>query len=216
MYVHDIQTELAELYETDVNYDVRDFLITNAVYAAALTPDNAVGTNAERLLLCESNDALEMSLYLDEAIIKLLSTDDPGVSLHEGNLDAYLLAVEGVSHFHYVSWNAQYDKSVTLLELELQAEVDKYVCVAKRLAGQNISVPHDLIEQLFKRVIFDSELDTESAVRYEAANYYAGLYCASLQGRFPGHHYQQSFVNELRRFYRLTQNEKIKRILGQD
>ncbi len=36
-------------------------------------------------------------------------------------------ALEGVSHFVYLAWNAGHDKPVSLLELEMQAEVDKYV-----------------------------------------------------------------------------------------
>ncbi len=51
----------------------------------------------------------------------------PLVRLNESNVADYWTALEGVSHFHYFAWNAGHDKPVTLLELELQAEIDKYV-----------------------------------------------------------------------------------------
>ena len=44
-----------------------------------------------------------------------------------GNVADYWTALEGVSHFLYLAWNAGHDKPVSLLELEMQAEVDKYV-----------------------------------------------------------------------------------------
>ena len=49
------------------------------------------------------------------------------VRLHDGNVADYWTALEGVSHFLYLAWNAGHDKPVSLLELEMQAEVDKYV-----------------------------------------------------------------------------------------
>ena len=38
----------------------------------------------------------------------------------------YCTALEGVSHFHYLVWSLARGRNVSLLELELQAEVDKY------------------------------------------------------------------------------------------
>ena len=42
-------------------------------------------------------------------------------------MECFCLALEGVSHFLYLIWNASFDRSVTLLEMELQAEIDKFV-----------------------------------------------------------------------------------------
>ena len=49
------------------------------------------------------------------------------VRLNENNVADYWTALEGVSHFTYYAWNAARDKPVSLFELELQAEVDKFV-----------------------------------------------------------------------------------------
>ena len=50
------------------------------------------------------------------------------------NLADFWSALEGVSHFTYYAWNAARDKSVSLFELELQAEVDKFVTTSKAAA----------------------------------------------------------------------------------
>ena len=213
MLLHTLQQELATIYEAPVAYDIYDFLITDADLAATLEQANRPAGGGERLLLQESGDQLDISLYIDARILTALAHDDPIDALHHGNLNAFLIALEGVSHFHYLSWNAGYDKPITLLELELQAEIDKYVTAA-RLFGRQATgpVPDLLHKRLFTDVVFDATLNTLASARYRDANHYAAKYCKLLKRRFPGHDQEPSFINELRRFYRMPQNEKIRRI----
>jgi hypothetical protein len=208
-----LQQELAVLYEAHVGYDIYDFLITDAKLAARLEDGPKTKLGDERLLVEQSGNGLGISLYIDAGILTALARDDPTATLHHGNLNAFLIALEGVSHFQYLSWNAGYDKPVTLLEMELQAEVDKYVTAAALFSRQITgSIPDLLHRRLFTDVVFDPMLDADASARYRDANHYAAKYCSSLKGRFPGHHQEPSFINELRRFYRLPQNEKIRLI----
>ncbi len=48
----------------------------------------------------------------------------------DGRLDPLCQIIEGVSHFVYLTERAQAEQSTTHLELEIQAEVDKYVVLA--------------------------------------------------------------------------------------
>lgn len=212
MLLSQLQNHLAFLYEAPTEHDIYDFLITDARLADSLTPDGHCH-NDERLLVSESTQQLDISVYVDQETLALLTDDNPLVVLHEGNLEALMLALEGVSHFHYLCWNAAYDKSVTLLELELQAEVDKYVIAVTLLNAQgshaNAGTVHD---RLFENIRFYRDLEDEHRTRYHAANRYAAKYCRALGNNFPRHGHQPHFINELRRFYRLTQNEKIRRI----
>src|SRR6202008_3895610 len=76
----------------------------------------------------DTNDGeIAMSLYLDPELLERLGRADPMERLHDGNVAGYWTALEGVSLFLYLAWNAGHDKPVSLLELEMQAEVDKYV-----------------------------------------------------------------------------------------
>ena len=70
---------------------------------------------------------LALSLYLDPALLRRLAAADPLERLHGGNVADCLTALEGVSHFLYLVWNASHDRPVSLLELEMQAEVDKFI-----------------------------------------------------------------------------------------
>jgi hypothetical protein len=206
------QSYLSSFYEAPSEYDVYDFLITDARLADALTPKGHCD-NDERLLVAQSAEGVALSVYLEQTMLAQLSRDDPFIDLHDGNMSAFMLAVEGVSHFNYLCWNAAFDKSVTLLELELQAEVDKYVTATALLGAQgNSKSASALHEILFDRIKFRDDLTEQNLERYRDANHYAAKYCRSLRSNFPDSHGESCFRNELRRFYRLTQNEKIRRI----
>jgi hypothetical protein len=134
------------------------FLITDTITAKSLTPDGHCD-NDERLLVLQSDDHLDISVYVVHATLARLQQDDPLVVLHEGNLAAFMLVLEGVSHFHYLCWNATYNKSVTLLELELQAEVDKYVTVLMLLGAQGNSTDANAVHQrLFDEIHYREDL----------------------------------------------------------
>src|SRR5688572_15036650 len=126
-----LQGALTEIYDLPATPDVRDFLMTDRVRLGTETR-----ASDEQLIVAEEGDTLSMALYIDAAVLGRLARDDPFSGLTQDNLADYLTVAEGVSHFVYVAWNTGYDKPVTLLELELQAEVDKYVLCAWLLREQ--------------------------------------------------------------------------------
>ena len=213
MLLSDLQQQLSAFYETPIEHCVTDFLVTDARLAAVLAADSSARDNRERLLLRQSGDCLDVSLYIDQDILNALANEDPYERLTWNNLGDFLIALEGVSHFNYLLWNAVHEKSVTQLELELQAEVDKFVTATMMLADQGADqVLETFHNALFTNVSFDSELSERDEMRYREANHYAAKYCDGLNRRFGHRHRKPSFINELRRFYRMPQNEKIKRI----
>ena len=211
MLLGNLQKQLSAFYETPVEHCVTDFLVTDARLAAALAADCSAPGNRERLLLRQSGDCLDVSLYIDQGILTALADENPYEQLTSNNLNDFLIALEGVSHFNYVLWNAVYEKSVTQLELELQAEVDKFVTATMLLVDQGASRALESFHHaLFSNVSFDCNLSAQEETRYREANHYAAKYCDRLSRRFPHRHREPSFINELRRFYRMPQNDKIK------
>ncbi len=217
MLLSQLQSRLAGFYAAPIPYDVYDFLITDRDTAAALTPPGATTDNRERLLVCDGAE-LELSLFIDAELLAALDDDDPTVSLHDGNLDDFLVAVEGVSHLQYLIFHAGQRQPVSLLELELQAEVDKYVTSAELISSQhdNGHVPSALHTRLFEDVRFAPGLPPDAQSRYVSANRLAARYCHALRRRYPGHHHQKTFVRELRDFYRMSEHQKVRHILALD
>jgi hypothetical protein len=205
-----LQHHLAVLYELDTLPNVEDFLTTDRQLISELDGSRP---SKEKLLVQELGDELGVSLFLDPDVLQRLRDDDPIDRLHDGNIDDFWLALEGVSHFVYLSWKAGRGRQVSLLEMELQAEVDKYI-VAVGLFGEQRQgkIPRHLHYCLFELPTFAADLDDNELERYHHANRYAGKYCLHLQSHFLEADRRRGLLSELRRFYRLAQPDKIHRI----
>jgi len=208
-----IQGQLSRLYDVDLQQDVRDYVLTDREMRAALMAGSPGRLADEQLIVVESDGGVHLALYLDSAVLERLVAADPREKLSGSNLADFWTVLEGVSHFHYLAWNAAFDKPVTLLELEMQAEVDKYVSTRLLLQEQPTStLGAPLLQRLFDEPGFDPELDAEEMTRYQAASALAGRYCANLESRFPIAPFTPDLLRELRTFYRLPQTAKIARI----
>ncbi len=169
--------------------------------------------NDERLLIAEHEDGLDLSLYISADVIKHLQYSHPSELLHQGKYSEFCLMLEGVSHFLYIIWNANHHKKVTLLEMELQAEIDKFVMLQSLIDSEtNLDDVISLRNWLFDKNGFDEMLNDIELERYKQANYYAGKYCMGLQQQYKLYDLNNDLLKELRRFYRLGQEDKIRYI----
>ena len=208
-----LQGALAEIYDLPPTPDVHDFLLTRREHLAGVGQARA---GDEQLIVAEEGDTLSLGLFIDAAVLERLARQDPFAALTGDNLADYLTAAEGVSHFVYVAWNAGHDKPVTLLELELQAEVDKYVLGAWLLRAQGAGrFPRELHRALFERAHVDPCVAGDRAGLYRRASEYAGRFCRRVAARLEcvrratDAHAPRELLAELRRFYRWGSARKL-------
>lgn len=215
MVVRELQTLLARIYDVDVTHDVRDFLITDRSVLARWHDACAASGTPETLLVEERDGELNLALYLEAELLERLAASTPLERLHEDNLEDFCTALEGVSHFACVTWCAARGREVSVLGLEMQAEVDKYA-VAVLLAGtqRGGALARDLHARLFDRVTFRADLAADARRLYEAANRYAARFCRRLEDRFLRRRQARvdAMLGELRRFYRLGDAGKLRAI----
>jgi len=217
MVLRGLQSLLGRLYDVELNYDVYDFLVTDRRALRGAAPVNDARASDEELLLAETPDGAGVALYLDPALLRRLESADPVGSLTEHNLADYCTALEGVSHFVYSTWRLDSDLPVSLLELETQAEVDKYAVTVFLLADQQGGrYPAQVHARLFDRVSFDSRLEPDQYHRYRTAHRCAAHYCRRLEHRFVrrGEARIEALVRELRKFYRLGSTAKLRHALA--
>jgi len=206
-----LQGVLAQIYDLPATPDVLQFLLTDRARLASVAGARA---SDEQLIVAEHDDTLSLGLYIDARVLERLARRDPFEALTQHNLADYLTVAEGVSHFVYVAWNAAFDKPVTLLELELQAEVDKYVLGAWLLREQGAGrFPRELHRALFERVRIDPAA-ADRAGLYQTASWYAQRYCRRVAGCLARgtRAATRELLAELRRFYRLGNARKMRYI----
>ena len=152
------------------------------------------GAGREQLLVREAEDgAVEMRLELPKI---------------EGGLDGVCQIIEGVSHFVYVSTRASQDRATTALEMEIQAEVDKWVVLAGDIERLDVERSAHLRERLYERVDYLHVGELEE--RYRIANRTALRLVRRLERTHVANRRFDALRNELHAFFRSGQEEKLR------
>lgn len=199
-----LQRGLETLYRIDTRVNVDDFVIdddTRQRLGVQRAP-------REQLFIDDSEGEVGIGLFVDSGSLANLAQNDPSDGLHAGNMQDFLFAVEGVSHFVYVVWCAAADRPVSALELELQAEIDKYVTCLLTEQG-DAAYSRQLRNRLFREFEYEPDLDAEELDRYRVANTNADAYSESLHERFVSQRRIGDMLRELRRFYRMSLAAKL-------
>ena len=215
MKLQPLQHRLEHIYGIDTCHNVDDFVFTDRWLASHLEGSARARNTDEKLLVREQEDGLDLSLFLDGELVERLGNDNPTHKLHEGNLADFCTALEGVSHFVHLVWRALESRTTSQLELELQAEVDKFVACITLLNRQGMKAATGALHRrIFQQVRYDGELAEHERERYEQANHYAARYCRHLESRYllPVNRAPREVSTELRSFYRLGLRDKIAHI----
>jgi hypothetical protein len=203
-----LQLGIESLYRVDTHLDIELFLIDEDERRRACV---ARAPREQVLLTQDARDEVRIGLFVDREALANLEAHDPGRGLDETNFDDFCLAVEGVSHFVYLALCAADDRAVSALELELQAEVDKFACCVLLTAdahrgGGDTRV---LRRRLFDQVTFASDLDADERDRYRVANGEARRYADTLARRYVAPDRMPAMLPELRQFYRFGLDAKL-------
>jgi len=167
-----IQQELAALYRLEHAFDVNSFVLKRSEVDAPLD-------RPEQLLVREDGDTLELALVLEDRLL------DPNT---DWSLDGFCTAAEGVSHLLYLALAAEREAQVSQLELELQAEIDKFVLL---LFGSAMSAL-DVIRRLFRSFVIRDD-----------------VHCTVERDRYVAHGRTEPLLTDLRKMYRMGGAQKL-------
>lgn len=109
------------------------------LYATSRSPiarvDAGVGQGA-RTLVRETPDGLRASMYLPDVLVRTLERRPPHLGIGDANVDGFATLVEELDHLLCIADRAYERRTVSLFELELHANVSKYLVLARFLAGR--------------------------------------------------------------------------------
>lgn len=163
------------------------------------------GASRETVRVREGDGELEVEVALPRSA---LSNPRP-------TLDELCQVVEGVSHFLYLAERARRELPATQLELEIQAEVDKYVVLVlgdvlhAESAGFDAERSRAMRARLFERVMFVHAAGTENGERYRVANDAGARVAHGIERGLVRSGRADAARSFLRRFYSAGQREKI-------
>ncbi len=160
----------------------------------------------ERVLVLETEDGVEVRVEL------------PRETIHPARpltFDELCQVVEGVSHFVLIAERARCELPLTALELELQAEVDKFVLLG--VAATRRSTPATLAHlrhRLFSSARFVDAPGTEAGERYRLASRLAWQFVCRLERSYFKAARPRELREALRRFFRAGQTTKLELALA--
>jgi hypothetical protein len=210
LLLSDLQRLLQRRYDVTIPYQVEDFVSHDADLLTSLS--RGIDLSRESLLIREEGDNLDVTLFLDEAMLAQVASGSWSRDWHGEDFNTYCTILEGVSHFLYLIWSASHRRSVRPVDLELQAEVDKFVFAALEPGRRSHGSLRHLMKRLFVDISMNDNLSQEVQSRYARANASAHAYCAWLCRNFDLAPDNRRLHAELARFYRSGGQRKFNRI----
>lgn len=179
-----VQRSLVQFYALEVPPPVEHFVIESDA------------TGRERVVVRQLEGAVELALELPP---DLLGGGEVG-------LDGMCQLVEGVSHFVLLAERARRELSTSQLELEMQAELDKWLLLASDKPQQ---AREALCARLFDDACFIDPAGSERGDRYREAQRLAQRLIARLERQYLERGRLKALRVALRRFYSASPAEKF-------
>ncbi len=216
---------MIRLYNLPLQLSIDEFLCEEWL-VKQLTGQSA--PSREALVIVEEGQDAFIGLHIRDDLLAALHSADARELNSVEELDTFVAVLEGVSHLLYVLHKAEREEPVSLLELEVQAEVDKYLtCLLPysdklaweerhedRSASRLVPRSRHLRERLFIRLRYHDDERTEAGERYREANRLALRYVSYLERYFLAQGRRQAELeSEVRSFYRLRHHEKLTRAM---
>jgi len=165
-----------------------------------------------KTLLRDSGDGLRVCVYYPDRMVENLERLDPARCLSDDNVDDFATLIEELDHFLFIADRHRSDATMSLLELELHANVTKSLVlelfVARIRRRDRLTEPdRDWIQHhLFDKNEFRED-DPDVEERYRNASALAVRYLRFFRSLPVGDR-----PAELRRFHRRSHHEKLAHI----
>lgn len=199
-----LQQTLQYLYRVDSPVEANDFQLHPEHLSLLLGEPNKERPREALYLIPGADQTTDIGLYICPHEVRRAEKfiDAPKT----GSVDSFCVALEGVSHFLYLTYcSAALQRPVSQLELELQAEVDKYLLL-RILFGVR-----DAMSRLFASLHLHPSVTPDSEERYIVAHNNASRYVRWMDSQIAhGDFYR--VVEDARAFYRKTITAKLAHI----
>ena len=179
--VQKIEQSLCDFYNLKPDESAKDFLldekITDKAFLEFITRKGIDPQRAATLFQLDDDGFLDINIFFSKKLKNSLEENCPLEELSLKNIDAFCALAEEISHFHFIIDHCHRDEPFSLLELEWQGEIDRFLSCVFLLQEQSGSSHYRQLFSLF----FEEEYRTHLSPfkeRYIEASYLARKYLA--------------------------------------
>lgn len=207
MKIIKIYEAICDLYDVESPLNVEHYLMLCPDFPGAVRFGNRM-PNREALFICDNGGDVELGLFINPEIIMKVERGD-----ELRCVDELGCVVEGLSHFVYVADRVSKNKKFSRLELELQAEVDKFIIINLIASMREGCAPPEFFEKQFETFEYADGMAAEDVERYSAANHFAAKFCNSLRRRYFNPLNLSGLVGDARAFFSGDLSGKLQRLI---
>lgn len=200
--IQSIDRALIDLYAIDSPHQAQNFLMPPSSEHAAGALLVATNPNPEEV-------AVGIVLHPDIAAQLTHFEDRIGCEWSREQAQALAVATEEVSHFRYLVFHAASHRPISELEMEFQAEVDKFLVLYFSQGDRTAAFFEELYDLLFETFRLVENLGPVRTERYAEANRHAKRFIAKIRVSLTKNPSEFELLGYLRTFYRMTREEKL-------
>jgi hypothetical protein len=192
-FLNQIQAELKKLNGSHHDFRVIDFLVPTE--------------NQNALIVNQEGENVDLAICLSASLLKKFQEKTYPTDFKIENFADLSVIVEELSHFNLFCENALRNQEVSALELELQAEVDKFGFALECIHAQQEKILEDVVfEVLFDELKLGAWVKEEDRGRYIQAHETARAFCRKIMKKDND---MSSRRDLFRKFFHLPLNKKI-------
>ncbi len=160
--------------------------------------------NENSLLISEREGEADLAICLRKDLLKSLELRKFPEDFSFSILPDLSILVEELSHFNFYCVHAHHGRKISGLEMEVQAEVDKFAFALDCLREQNaLDLRHQLFETLFGELRLGEWVAEQDRARYEEAHRIARAFCRRL---LRAHEHHQELLKD---FFKQSPEERL-------
>jgi len=170
----------------------------------------SLGHRGAKTLIREVHGAVRLCIYYPDTLIRCLESHPPDRGVGDVNIDAFATLIEELDHLLCIAERATQTRPLSLFELELHANVSKYLVLARFLAGRSARIEDSgrawLLYHLFDKGVY-CDADPRDRERYRDAARWARRFLERF-GSLP----PVDRIRALRSFHRAGASGKVRLI----
>jgi hypothetical protein len=192
--IHILQKKIEKIYRLHSCPEALQYMISPKQFRKL----SKFSDNPQVIYVDEGQDAT-MGIYLGPSLFRQIKKKSKIFSFQD-----FCVMAEEISHFIYLIWSKSNEKKINLLDLEVQAEIDKFI-----LASEFFGSKEEIFEKMFEKFNMRKNLQPEEEERYFTANRLGKKFAIEMLRKKLS---ISRRMNWLRLFYRQTITNRISMI----
>lgn len=153
--IHILQRKIEEIYRLHTCPEAQKYVLSPKEFKKFIK-----SSQSPQVIYVDEGEDATMGIYLGKNLFHQIRNKSKVFSFQD-----FCVMAEEVSHFIYLIWSKSNEKKINLLDLEIQAEIDKFVLASHFFRSEDV-----IFKKMFETFTLRKNLHKDEQDRYFTAN----------------------------------------------